>query len=233
MQHEDAIRTHAAERYLLGEMAAEERDRYEEHYFSCEQCAVEVSAASALSDSVRAGSVAGVPSANAAAADSSGGSLSRNRSSRGFWSSRTLIPALSMAALVLLAVAGYQGLAIIPELRRQLADYDTLRDVPTVSLRSAARGTGVRLVVNASDRFAVLHADMLPERKVATYVASLQSADGREHFRTTVDAPDLGMPVTLLVPVDTMAAGDYVLVFHDEDDATRELGRFVFTVERR
>ncbi len=33
-----------AERYLLGELSAEEREKFEEHYFSCQQCADSVMA---------------------------------------------------------------------------------------------------------------------------------------------------------------------------------------------
>jgi hypothetical protein len=39
MKHEFAMATHAVERYLMGDMAAEERDAFEDHYFSCEECA--------------------------------------------------------------------------------------------------------------------------------------------------------------------------------------------------
>lgn len=39
MEHEDAMRTSAAERYLLGQMGGDERAIFEEHYFDCRICA--------------------------------------------------------------------------------------------------------------------------------------------------------------------------------------------------
>src|SRR5438270_4370765 len=38
IKHEDAVKDLMAERYLLGELNAAERDAYEEHLFSCDAC---------------------------------------------------------------------------------------------------------------------------------------------------------------------------------------------------
>ena len=48
MEHQAAVETHAVERYLLGEMPVEERDAFEEHYFSCVACAEDVRAGAQL-----------------------------------------------------------------------------------------------------------------------------------------------------------------------------------------
>jgi len=39
MAHEEAEKTHAVESYLLNELTEEERSRFEEHYFECNECA--------------------------------------------------------------------------------------------------------------------------------------------------------------------------------------------------
>lgn len=39
MDHREAVETMASERYLLGELSPELRDAYEEHLFSCTECA--------------------------------------------------------------------------------------------------------------------------------------------------------------------------------------------------
>lgn len=232
MEHDDAIRTQAAERYLLGEMSPDEREVYEDHYFSCEACGNELSA-----------TVAFVDNARAALAQAGGLSTSdradRSRmaeTSEGWWlrlfaAPQRLVPVLSVAVVVLVAVVGYQRLSVIPELREQLAGRDAPQAVPTVALRSAARGSSARLLVNPDDTYAVLQADVLPEKTVSRYTASLVAADGREQFRTSVVTPEIGMPVTLLVPVRTLAPGDYTLIFHEP--AGGEAGRFTFTLERQ
>lgn len=45
MDHNLAAETQAVERYLLGEMDPKERDSFEEHYFTCPECAKDVRAA--------------------------------------------------------------------------------------------------------------------------------------------------------------------------------------------
>ena len=44
MEHEEAIKNLAAERYLLGELTESDREAYEEHLFSCPACFEQVKA---------------------------------------------------------------------------------------------------------------------------------------------------------------------------------------------
>src|SRR5271170_873729 len=48
MDHKTAERTMAVEKYLLDEFSPEERDAFEEHFFSCDECAQEIRAGAAL-----------------------------------------------------------------------------------------------------------------------------------------------------------------------------------------
>jgi hypothetical protein len=48
-QHQQAIRTLAAERYMLGQMTDAERETFEEHYFNCRFCAEAVNEIDLLS----------------------------------------------------------------------------------------------------------------------------------------------------------------------------------------
>ncbi len=42
------MRLQTAEKYVLGELAEELREAYEEHYFDCQECATEVIATAAF-----------------------------------------------------------------------------------------------------------------------------------------------------------------------------------------
>lgn len=53
MEHNYAIENHTAERYLLQELDEQERDAYEEHFFSCSACAEEVKIAAEFLDSAK------------------------------------------------------------------------------------------------------------------------------------------------------------------------------------
>ena len=44
IDHQEAVKSLMAERYLLGELNASEREAYEEHLFSCDACFAQVKA---------------------------------------------------------------------------------------------------------------------------------------------------------------------------------------------
>ena len=69
MTHEQAVSTFASERYLLEEMTEPERTVFEEHYFSCVDCADDVRMGAVMSDGARAGpgQTIGLPHRQAAA----------------------------------------------------------------------------------------------------------------------------------------------------------------------
>jgi anti-sigma factor RsiW len=54
MTHDEAIRVKAAEQYALGELPQPIRDEFEDHFFDCEECALDVKAAAAFVDNARA-----------------------------------------------------------------------------------------------------------------------------------------------------------------------------------
>lgn len=53
MEHEDAIRTLAVERYSLDEMTLAEAEQFEEHYFDCGECWADVWRAEVFAQSMR------------------------------------------------------------------------------------------------------------------------------------------------------------------------------------
>ena len=42
MEHHEAVRSRAAERYVARELPPAERDAFEQHFFDCPECAQEV-----------------------------------------------------------------------------------------------------------------------------------------------------------------------------------------------
>jgi len=53
MDHSEAVEKQAPERYLLNEMAIEDREAFEEHFFDCPECAADLRGESALIAGVR------------------------------------------------------------------------------------------------------------------------------------------------------------------------------------
>src|SRR5690242_2089456 len=53
MDHREALRLQAAEKYVLGELSPQLRDEYEEHYLECQECGEELKTTVAFVDSAR------------------------------------------------------------------------------------------------------------------------------------------------------------------------------------
>src|SRR5277367_5646723 len=109
MDHSESIRLMAAEKYLLGELAPESREQFEEHFFECQECALDVRAGAALvehSKVVLSESPAISPVRVPAAAPARPGWFA--------W----LRPAVVVPVLAaLLVVVGYQNLVMYPQLK--------------------------------------------------------------------------------------------------------------------
>ena len=54
MDHNEAVRIQATEKYVLGELPPPLRNDFEEHFFECQECAQNVKAAAEFVDNVRA-----------------------------------------------------------------------------------------------------------------------------------------------------------------------------------
>src|SRR5260221_1665908 len=105
MDHNEAVETQAPERYLLNEMAVEDREAFEEHFFGCAECAADLRAEAAL--------VAGVRLQKA----------KRQPHPWAFWSS-------TAAAAVLAVVVGYQNGVVIPAYQHNEASRPRLLHMP-------------------------------------------------------------------------------------------------------
>src|SRR5215471_6107578 len=109
MDHNEAVRLQAAEKYVLGELTEELQQAYEDHYLDCPQCSLDVKAAAAFVDNSRhvfATEPVPVEAASKAFAKGWGGWL--------FW----LRPAFAVPAMVvLLGVVAYQNLVTTPGIK--------------------------------------------------------------------------------------------------------------------
>ena len=117
MNHDEAIRLKAAEKYLLGELSAEMRDQYEDHYFGCAECAQDVRTGAVFIDNAR--DVLLPPSVTEL------GAKHQPARSGGWWAA-LLRPAFAVPALaLLLLVAGYQNAVTIPHLKTAVSQSET------------------------------------------------------------------------------------------------------------
>jgi hypothetical protein len=206
MTHEDAVHTMASERYLLEEMSELERYAFEEHLFSCADCAEDVR----IGDLMRAG-------AREAA----------RKQPIVFQPRRPLRWAVAApwAAAASLALAlGYQ-LVSAPALDRPYA-------LEPTTLRPASRGADAVVRLAADDRAIALALEADAPVNVPHWLFRLRTSDGREVAAGRVPAPPPGMPLLLLVPASALTSADrYMLSLRDRDEAP-PMAEYQFAVVR-
>ena len=210
MNHDEAIRLKAAEKYLLGELSAELRDQYEDHYFGCAECAREVRTGAVFIDNARdvlgSGSVA------------EAGAKHQPARSGGWWTA-LLRPAFAVPALaLLLLVAGYQNAVTIPHLKTALSQSDVAQTLPSFSLISGNSRGGAPLAISvpAGKPFS-LFVDIPPKGSYASYVCEFQTESGTPELSLNVSADEAKRTVQLLIPAGRLTSGKHVLIVRGLD----------------
>jgi anti-sigma factor RsiW len=208
MDHEVAAKTHAIERYLLGEMPTSERDAFEEHYFACAECAGEIRTASALMHDMKAA----LREFKTAPKSSPPGWLSWLRAP-------VLVP--TFAALVLCVVTGYQNTVVLPDLKAPRSMTSAL------ILDGATRGDVPAVRAGDPLRFKVAVDGVSAPR---LYV-ELDTESGGRVRDGEVAAPPANQALDVFFP-GHLAAGRYQFVAR-EGPGGRELARSAFEVVNR
>jgi len=212
MNHDEAIRLKAAEKYLLGELNAELRDQYEDHYFGCAECAQDVRTGAVFIDNAR--DVLG--SGSVAVAELGAKHLPAR--SGGWWTA-LLRPAFAIPALaLLLLVAGYQNAVTIPHLKAALSQSDVAQTLPSFSLISGNSRGGAPLAISvpAGKPFS-LFVDIPPKGGYASYVCEFQTESGTPELSLNISADEAKRTVQLLIPAGRLASGKHVLVVRGLD----------------
>lgn len=228
MNHSEAVQQMAAERYLLGELAPNERDAFEEHYFDCPECALDLRAGAAFVDEAKRQ----LPQLNAAQPAPKPARLETTHAQRDWFA--WLRPAFAAPVFAaLLAIVGYQNLATIPHLRSAAAEP---RLGPWMTLHLGTRGAAAMPVqVNRGEGF-VLVLDVPPGTDYASYAFVLDNPEGKPFWtRTLTPAPDqMGVqpPLSLTIPGTGLQQGTYTVTISGiTPQGTRtELDRHVLDV---
>lgn len=231
MDHTEAVRLEAAEKYLLGELPKEQHAEYEEHYFECSACAEELRATVAFMEGTR--QVMGEKTPQAIE-DRELVSVSSNRGGWFGW----LRPAVAIPVFAaLLLFIGYQNGVTI----RQLKGTGSSRAAEIIGsafqVVGSVRGeeaSGTKVLVHAREGFS-LNFDFTPARASAEYTWQLLDPAGRavRHGRIGGDKKD--QSVSLDVAGGLEAAGKYSLVFFATGDGQatekKDVQQLTFRVE--
>jgi hypothetical protein len=200
MEHDLAVETQAVERYLLGEMPPEEREDFEEHYFTCAECAQDVRAAARFRANAR--------------------ELLRNPEQfsppeqehrRGFswWSFPSMAPVA--ASVLLLGVVVYQAGFEIPSLKRQAGPQAIAEGAEVVTLRDTTRGSdGARIKqIPRGSGPVSLQFDIVSDEKQPSYECTIMDASGKVMTKSTIESPKGDEPAGIQLRREYFPPGRY------------------------
>jgi hypothetical protein len=202
MEHEEAIATLAAEKYVLSEFSAEQREQFEEHFFSCPECAEDVRTLSQFKANARV--VLGEPAVYSRAIARPARSWRWLDSISAWWAQ----PNYAWGTLaVLLAVTTVTGGLRVVELNKQLQP----QAVSSFVLRPETRGEIISIAPQQLGPFVLLEVDVPGASGELAW--ELQSAGSKDAlFTGTATAPPAGASFKLLLPSDKFGRGEYLLV---------------------
>lgn len=211
IDHEEAIKTLMAERYLLGELTENERDSYEEHLFSCQACFEQVQVGSELVSQIR--------QLGPEATDSVPGFMSR------FMTDLSQPVTIAALALFLFAAsfAVHQNSIISrlkeprPEMRYTLVG--VAHGSSEINLVQATQGSGLSLNVEYARK-----------GEFTSYQAKILSGSGKTIHSVTLPENQVGTMASIDLPAEALKPGEYsIVVFGHRGDGTQEeVGRSMF-----
>ncbi len=223
MDHTAVVRDKMTERYLLNELESEMRDEFEEHYFDCPDCALDVCAGSQF---VEQSKVVLAEEAQPVLVRAT----SRPEPVRHGWFA-WLRPAFAAPALaLLLAVAGYQNLVTYPELRSELRRPQVL---PAVSVNVGTWAGGGTPTPIPEGQGLLLYVRIPPDGVYTRYTAELYSPAGKREGSFTI-TPTAGQDQwAVTIPRIDRAAGTYTMTVHGVTAAgeTKDLGSTSFQLQ--
>jgi hypothetical protein len=204
MDHKEALRLQAAEKYILGELPPDLREQFEEHYFDCPECALGLRG---LGTFVKASRLI-LKEEEISPRASSGATAERT----GWFN--WLHPVIAVPTIMALAAfVVYQITVTIPSVRKQVA-VQTVAEVYESSyrLQGATRGGDVTKVnVRPNESFA-LDFDFTPSREFPNYKGSLVDSSGRAVLIFFLKGEQTNKEVHLVIPGGKVHGGKYDLV---------------------
>jgi hypothetical protein len=180
MDHSDATRSMASEKYLLNELTPAEAEDFEEHLFDCSECATDIRAGSVfLEQSKVEFAVPAVVQKPVAV------QKKESPAWLGWWRPAFVIPAFA----ILLLAMGYQNFVTSRSLKAAVAENHSARILPAASLVSSVnRGSGSSaLTVQAKEPF-LLPLDIPMQAGGSSYRIEFLNPEGKIEWTRAASA---------------------------------------------
>lgn len=224
MDHSYAIENHTAERYLLQELNEEERDAYEEHFFSCSTCAEEVKIATEFMENARQ-----------LVQDEIKAQLYGQSDHRSIWGSwlnwRSMLhPMPAMACLLLVFASGfgvYQNRVTIPDLKHTASAQLITSDQPHITLNQAHGGPDGIVTLSQGQplivRFAI-PSEVFSAWNLSSYQADVENEAGITEFSFVLSGKQTEDTIVIRFAPGALAPGKYSMVIREVNSTRTESG---------
>ena len=196
MEHAEATRTGAAERYLLDELGEDERAAFEEHFFGCPDCAEDLRTTATFLAGARRVLAAESPRVVA------------DQPRRPWWSFFWPLPAgAAVAFAAVLVLVGWQNLRLRGELAAAEAPQPT-----SWHFLSVTRGGPPVVAIAPGQRMIGLTLAPVAGPAASAFRCELRDASGAVLESFTI--PARGGEIELVMPARKLAPGGYDVVLH-------------------
>jgi hypothetical protein len=201
MDHELVAAQNMTERYLLNELDPAARDEFEEHYFTCSECAADVQAAALLVERIGDGAIPD-PELHPAPAPP----IPTPRAWLAWLRPAFVVPVMA----ILLVVVGYQNLVTYPQLAHQLSSPQIL---PWAPVNLDTYGSEEPTITSQPGQPFLLLVRIPPGGAYSKYTADLYNPAGKLEwsFAFTIPAASKQDQWPLQVPGANREAGRYKL----------------------
>jgi hypothetical protein len=224
MDHHEAMRRSAVEKYLLDEMPEPERDEFEEHFFGCQECAADLQVTAAMLDGAKREFARGLVARPTPVAG-------KKPRLAFLWRPAFLSPAMALLLLIIV----YQNAVIYPRFAGEIARSRSPEILASVSLIGGnSRGAAIPSVTVAKAQPILLSVDIPMAQRFSSYSCVLVAPSGAIVWRVPVSAEQAKDTVSIRVPAGTWERGDYALIVqgHTNLDSAEPvaLARYRFTL---
>lgn len=207
MNHNEAVEQMAVERYLLGELDSNAREDFEEHMFSCQECALDARVATVFIDEAKA------ELGKIAPAQPKAKNANKKENGRNYWSFwlRPAFTAPVFAALVM--VIFYQNLVTLPALRKAVNQPAV---IPVAPLSGGTRGETHTTITADRAHGVAVPVDIPLDPALGTFVSysfQIYNPQGKLAWSSSMPAPaanpDGDLQLSIVLPGRILNNGNY------------------------
>jgi hypothetical protein len=222
MDHAVVVRQKMTERYLLDELEPEAREQFEEHYFDCPTCAVDVRAGAAFIEQSKV-VLAERPNEKAVRQPEP---LPVKPGRFGWFRPALVLPVMAL----LVGIVGYQNLITYPYMAAKVS---TPSVPPYAAVNIGTYGSDAAVVQAHAGEDFLIFVRIPPEGDYSSYAADFYDPAGKLEWSVTIPAVSGRDQWPVQVPGANRASGTYIVAVRGigVGGDSKELGRARFELQ--